>query len=323
MRLSIVMSTYNGEKYISDQIASIAKQTRAADEVIICDDGSSDKTVEIIGSYISNNGLEETWSLIENETNKGCVLNFLDGARKANGDIIFYSDQDDVWDLHKLELMEMGFIENPDMLACCCLLHFMDENGKDMPMTHKFMTSVRVRTKWYQRVSLAEAIRYNKSPGLCLAIKRELIEETRSLILKDGLAHDLPIGLVAAVRGGYFILNQELVRYRQHNNNLSNANITLHSRMSSVDRQIAGRRVRLRLMQSLYREYNSELSPKDRRNLSDAIQKTGESVRLLEEDNVVGLAFMLFDSNPMLNRWISLNNLLTCLMNLTHRKHRV
>ena len=76
MTISVCMCTYNGEKYILPQLESIHAQTVAPDEVIICDDNSTDQTVSIIRDFIKEHGLEDTWSLHCNEENKGYPGNF-------------------------------------------------------------------------------------------------------------------------------------------------------------------------------------------------------------------------------------------------------
>ena len=89
MKLSIVMTTYNGIKHIEAQLDSIFNQKRKADEVLIYDDGSNDGTIEFIGEYISNNKLNDTWKLIVNEENKGWRRNFVEGIWSSTGDLVF------------------------------------------------------------------------------------------------------------------------------------------------------------------------------------------------------------------------------------------
>ena len=114
MKISIVMTTYNGEKYLIEQLDSLRDQTRKPDEVIICDDGSSDSTNRYIDKYIEENSLEN-WKHIINEENKGWKKNFIDGIKMSTGDLIFTCDQDDVWYKYKLELMEEIMAQKPEI----------------------------------------------------------------------------------------------------------------------------------------------------------------------------------------------------------------
>ena len=89
MKLSIVMTTYNGIRYIEEQLESIVNQERKADEVLIFDDGSNDGTPEFIEKYIIKNNLNNTWKVIVNEENKGWRRNFVEGIWSSTGDLVF------------------------------------------------------------------------------------------------------------------------------------------------------------------------------------------------------------------------------------------
>ena len=102
--ISVVMATYNGERFIVEQMESIRKQSLLPDEVLIFDDGSKDKTVETVEKYICDNQLK-SWNIIKNKENKGYSSNFSDAMKAASGDIIFLSDQDDIWIDNKIENM--------------------------------------------------------------------------------------------------------------------------------------------------------------------------------------------------------------------------
>lgn len=97
------MATYNGEKYIKEQLITILNQTRKPNEIIICDDCSSDRTVE----YIKD--IEKLYpkfvKLIQNNINLGFSKNFEKACRLCSGEYIFFADQDDVWELNRIEQM--------------------------------------------------------------------------------------------------------------------------------------------------------------------------------------------------------------------------
>ena len=111
MKNSVIMATYNGEKYITEQLDSIRNQTLPPDEVIICDDCSSDNTRTIINEYISKYKLTG-WQLYSNEKNIGFFDNFFKALRLSTGDVIYLSDQDDVWDKYKLRTFTIQFEKN-------------------------------------------------------------------------------------------------------------------------------------------------------------------------------------------------------------------
>ena len=101
MTVSVVMATYNGSKYIKEQIGSLLNQTRRPDEIIFCDDCSTDNTVDIIDGIMQNSCLP--YEIIKHEQNQGVVISFQEGIKKTKGDVIFFCDQDDVWKKEKIE----------------------------------------------------------------------------------------------------------------------------------------------------------------------------------------------------------------------------
>lgn len=104
MTISVLMATYNGEKFIEKQLKSIHLQTMVIDEVIICDDCSEDNTVRKVKQYIQDNQLQN-WKIIVNERNLGHYQTFLKLCRLNTSDYVFFSDQDDIWEYNKVECL--------------------------------------------------------------------------------------------------------------------------------------------------------------------------------------------------------------------------
>ena len=100
--VSVVIATYNGEKYIVKQLESIRNQTRKPDEVIIVDDRSNDNTFKIVKEYIQQYALRN-WRIYLNDCNLGYKGNFQKGIELATGKYIFLCDQDDEWERNKIE----------------------------------------------------------------------------------------------------------------------------------------------------------------------------------------------------------------------------
>ena len=126
--ISVVMTTYNGQKYIFEQLDSILKQSINPDEVLIFDDCSTDDTVNIVQKFILDNELSN-WTFIRNVHNKGWQKNFFDGIESSTGDIIFLADQDDIWASQKIEEMTNALLKNEqaDMCMCECQEFWEDE----------------------------------------------------------------------------------------------------------------------------------------------------------------------------------------------------
>ena len=109
-KISIAVCTYNGEKYLQQQLDSFATQTRLPDEVVICDDCSKDATGRILKDFAANAAFPV--KLYFNEQNFGFLKNFEKAIRLCSGEIIVLSDQDDVWHEEKIKLIEAGFAES-------------------------------------------------------------------------------------------------------------------------------------------------------------------------------------------------------------------
>ena len=131
MKISIAMTTYNGEKYIIEQLDSLKNQTLKPDEVIIADDGSSDNTCNLIKCYIEKFKLVN-WFFYQNEKNMGWKVNFHNVIKKTTGDVVFFCDQDDVWYLKKIETMTTIFRDNPTINVLACKSKFIDSYGNKL-----------------------------------------------------------------------------------------------------------------------------------------------------------------------------------------------
>ena len=105
--ISVAMCTYNGEKYIQEQLESIIYQSVPPDEIVICDDCSNDATLEIVKDIL--NSYDGIVQLVSNKHNLGYRKNFEKAISLCHGDIIFLSDQDDVWSSNKIEIIKSKY----------------------------------------------------------------------------------------------------------------------------------------------------------------------------------------------------------------------
>ncbi len=125
MKTSIAMATFNGAEYLQEQLESFLAQTRLPDELIVCDDGSEDDTLAILHAFQKTAPFHVEIS--ENQTRLGCTKNFEKAASLCTGDLIFFSDQDDVWFENKLEVM-IQFMENhPQVMVAVNDAEIVDE----------------------------------------------------------------------------------------------------------------------------------------------------------------------------------------------------
>src|SRR5579884_3482594 len=109
------MATYNGDRFLREQLDSIAAQTRAPHELVVSDDGSTDRTLEIVREFSASAPFPV--KLLQDERRLNYRLNFRRAAQNCSGDLIAFSDQDDVWQTDKLEKMARAFADPAILLA--------------------------------------------------------------------------------------------------------------------------------------------------------------------------------------------------------------
>lgn len=195
------MASYNGEEFIKQQIESILVQLSSDDELIISDDGSNDATCDIIGSFD-----DERIRLITNPLPGSPVRNFEHALKHVRGNLIFLSDQDDLWEPHKVRI-QAGLLEFYDLVVSDCFL--IDSTG-----------SVTADSFYNLRGSgpgFLKNLYINSFLGCCMAFRRSII--LKALPFPSGIAmHDIWIGLITELFGTTFFCPDKLVRYRRHNN---------------------------------------------------------------------------------------------------------
>ena len=222
--VSVVMATYNGERFIEAQIDSILSQSYSALELIICDDDSSDGTIEIIESYRKK---DARIFLYQNSERLGFVKNFEKGMGLARGSYIALSDQDDIWEVTKLQVLmdemlqkEHSYPKTPVMIHSD--LSVIDEAGiLKYPSYFKFKKYTLKKTKDLGHIAGPSGVM-----GNTLLFNKALKEKV--LPFPDCIAfHDQWIALVNEVCGVRVTVEKALVRYRVHQSNSSNSEMHL------------------------------------------------------------------------------------------------
>ena len=218
VRVSVVVCTYNGEKYLRDQLQSILSQTRPPDEVIISDDGSTDSTLEIIGEFTSSSSGPQRpgWRVETRRTPLGVSGNFASALTKARGEFIALSDQDDVWEPERLEKGLAHFDDGVLLVHSDATL--IDASGSP---TGTLMSALRLTSSERRNLlsgrALDALLRRNVVTGATTIIRSSLLEQ--ALPIPEGWVHDEWLALVAAAQGGVVFQEDPLIRYRQHGNN--------------------------------------------------------------------------------------------------------
>lgn len=211
--ISIAMTTYNGEKYLSEQLDSILNQTYKDFELIICDDCSKDSTVQILNEYATK---DSRIKIFVNKQNLGFKKNFEKAILLCSGKYIALSDQDDVWTKNHLEVLH-NIIGNYD-IACGNSL-FVDKDGRSLNKT------MYEQCQLYSEIPLEKLIYkliFNYSPfqGACMLIKKSLIDKCLP-IPENIFYHDYYFLLNACVNNKIIYIFDVINNYRQHNNNVT------------------------------------------------------------------------------------------------------
>ena len=284
--ISVVVATYNGEKYIIKQLESIKNQTVKVDEVIICDDCSKDATVSIVEDYIQQNNLNG-WYVHKNEKNSGYSLNFLNGLSLAKGDYVFLSDQDDLWYENKVERLTNYLNNNPVCLSVSSRYNIIDENDNVIPNTG-INFSDQINDGSIKSVTLESQIGTSNIRGCSMCIKKELIEKIEIIKLDDLLGHDWLINVLACLNGENVIINEILFGYRYHGNNTSLSAIGRKNLIGDYEKRIRG------IEQSIYahkyiltnKEKYINITDYDIKNISKQIKFDESRLKFLKTKNL-------------------------------------
>lgn len=210
------MATYNGEKYIEEQLLSILNQTMQPDEVIICDDNSSDSTTIKINQFIEEHNLHPRWKMIINKDNKGYPVNFYYCIENCIGDTIYFSDQDDIWKEDKIEKMQTILNQNHNIKLLSCNHGVIDNQGNKI---NNLMTPKKSETMKIKQINIQEILRAYRWPGMTMAIRKEYYNIKCHNLKKLGIAHDFILAIFAANDNGFYYYDYIGTYHRRHNNN--------------------------------------------------------------------------------------------------------
>lgn len=202
--ISVCIPTYNGEKFILEQLKSILCQIGPDDEVIISDDSSLDKTVEIIESIN-----DERIKILKNNKFHSPIFNLENALKQAKGDVIFLSDQDDIWLPNKVETIMNLLKENNCVLSDATII-----NAEGSIMHQSFFQLNHTRQ------GLLNNLIKNGFIGCCMAFDRTVLDRSLPFPSKIGM-HDWWIGLVAEKSSKVYFCRQPLIYYRRHGANAS------------------------------------------------------------------------------------------------------
>ena len=238
--ISVLMSTYNGEKYIIEQLKSILSQTVQVDEIVIIDDCSSDNTVSIIKKFILTYDLFSKCKLYVNATNRGWMYNFFNGIEKTQGDIIFFSDQDDIWfnDKVKIQSALLTENENANVIASSEIAYY-GGNFKDIMIQDKY-ERLKIDKQCTNFMSMAN--------GCTMAFKKNFYLKIKDYH-HDNWPHDEFFWQMALISDSLLYMKSPTIFHRVHGNNVSRGKLTAKSAVELCERSIKSMEEVIRFLQ--------------------------------------------------------------------------
>ena len=203
--ISVCIATYNGERFIREQIDSILRQLSSYDEIIVSDDGSTDDTISIIDSIN-----DKRIRIIEGPRKHSPTPNFECAMKVAKGDYIFMADQDDVWKPNKVEVC-IEWLHKYD-----CVVSDAEVTDSNLnPLYPSLYTIMQVR-----QGRIYNTIWKNGYTGCCMAFRRNVLNASLPFP-KNIPMHDIWIGNVAAYKYNMKFIPDKLIYFRRHNETIS------------------------------------------------------------------------------------------------------
>ena len=217
MKTSVALCTYNGEIFLRQQIDSILNQNLPVSEIVVCDDGSTDGTIEILEDYRKRN--PEIFRIYRNDANLRSVKNFEKAISLCENEIIFLSDQDDVWLPEKVEAYCSYFQEHPETEVIASNGFGIDDEGNlldaysvwDLP---GFFKEKNMPVNYFKMIAYCG----NIVTGATIGMRKSFVPETLPFPVVKDFYHDEWIGLIAASRNKLHFFDERYFKYRIHEN---------------------------------------------------------------------------------------------------------
>jgi len=206
--ISIAMTTYNGEKYIREQLDSILAQTENDFEVVICDDTSNDSTLSILKEYENK---DSRFRIYENEKNLGYRENFNKAVSLCKGDFIAFSDQDDIWLPNHLQVLRENIGEN---FVCAGRAQRFFENDALLNLFQPTNYQAEYLTSQIKRF-IYQCYAFNLYQGASQMISKQAAE-IYFPIEKNEYAHDWVSATNAIAENKFIYINEIITKWRKH-----------------------------------------------------------------------------------------------------------
>lgn len=207
--ISVCIATYNGEKYIKEQLFSILEQLGKDDEIIISDDCSTDNTIGIIDK------LSDSRIKLFFNKEKGYTSNFENALKQVSGDVVFISDQDDIWNPNKVRIC-LEELKTADLVVSDCQL---------INSANEIISDSYFELRSVKKSSCGNLIKFSYL-GCCLAFRSEILKKVLPFPSnRQFCTHDNWLFLVGSFLFKHKVLDDKLIYYRRHDGNVSSGGL--------------------------------------------------------------------------------------------------
>lgn len=252
--LSVVLCTYNGERYLKDQLDSIGKQLLLPDELVVSDDGSHDDSMSIIRDFAKHISIPVR--IFQKKRAKGVVHNFSDAIGYSRGNYIALCDQDDVWMPEKLAI-SMEMLKKGEAIwgeHIPLLVHTdLQVTDKELECIHPSMFMAQhLRNEPDMEQAFRVLLTQNYVTGCTIVMNRALVHRACP-IPQEAAVHDWWLALFAAATGHILFVDQPTIKYRQHGSNQVGARAFIS--MANVKKLFSFRQIKSSMERALRQDY--------------------------------------------------------------------
>ncbi|MFN8345557.1 MAG: glycosyltransferase family 2 protein [Spirosomataceae bacterium] len=215
--ISVALCTYNGERFLGEQLESLARQSRLPDELVVVDDGSTDGTVAVLENFARTSPFPVRIQL--NQSTLGVTKNFEKALTQCLGELLFLCDQDDLWETEKIARMAAFLQQTPQVNVVFSDAFLVDEKAAFLP--HRLWDAVQLQPaqleQWRQGKSIKLMLLGNRVAGCTMALRKSFLDQLPPFPTDiPEFLHDTWIALVASVLNEIQFIDLPLVKYRQH-----------------------------------------------------------------------------------------------------------
>lgn len=218
MTTAVAVALYNGARFLEAQLDSLRLQSRNPDRVVLCDDGSTDGTPELVQDYIAQYDLGATWKLCRNPENLGYIRNFYRAISLCDADLIFLSDQDDVWKPDKIEKMTAVMERCPHINLLSCRYGIINAAGEEQ---HSVVEGSANEDGGLVPVSVQTIMTAYRWPGMIMCLRKDYFNGLLPAIADSPVPHDLMFAICAADRDSFYEYHYLGAYHRRHDNNVA------------------------------------------------------------------------------------------------------